>query len=80
VTRDRLYIDALQKVMSNTSKVMIDVDGSGGNMMVLPLDQIIRSNRGRTPEVSGSFEGTSNSQLRDFSAGSRSTPVRSNRQ
>ena len=39
VTRDRLYITALESVMSNASKVMIDVDG-GNNMMYLPLDQL----------------------------------------
>jgi membrane protease subunit HflK len=77
VTRERLYIDALQQVMSNVSKVMIDVDGSGNNMMVLPLDQIIQSNRQRIPEVSGSFEGTSSSQLRDINSGAtRSAPLR----
>ncbi len=44
VTRDRLYIDALQSVFANSSKVMIDVEG-GNNMMYLPLDQLTR-NRG----------------------------------
>jgi len=75
VTRDRLYIDALQTVLSNVSKVMVDVDGSGQNMMVLPLDQIINSNR-RIPEVSGSFEGTG-SQVRTIqSTNSRVAPTR----
>ena len=40
VTRERLYLDAVEKVMSNSSKVMVDVEGSG-NMMVLPLDKIV---------------------------------------
>lgn len=78
VTRRRLYLDALQTVMANVSKVMIDVDGTGNNMMVLPLDQIIQANRQRVPDISGSLESSGNSQLRDFSSGStRSTPVRS---
>jgi membrane protease subunit HflK len=77
VTRERLYIDALQTVMSNASKVMVDVSGSGNNMMVLPLDQIIQSNRQRIPEVSGSFEGNSDLQLRNIgNQSTRSTPVR----
>lgn len=76
VTRDRLYIDALQTVFSNVSKVMVDVDGSGQNMMVLPLDQIINSNR-RTPEVSGSFESSGSSQVRTVqSTNSRVAPAR----
>jgi len=41
VTRQRLYIATMEKVYSNTSKVMVDVDG-GNNMMYLPLDKIIQ--------------------------------------
>jgi membrane protease subunit HflK len=40
VTRQRLYIDAMQSVMSKTSKVMVDVDG--GNLMYLPLDKLMK--------------------------------------
>lgn len=40
VTRERLYIDAVEQVMSSSSKVMVDVEG-GGNMMVLPLDKLV---------------------------------------
>ena len=77
VTRERLYIDALQEVMSSVTKVMIDMDGSGNNMMVLPLDQIIQSNRSRSPEVSGSFQG-SDLQLRnlDNQGAGRAAPAR----
>lgn len=39
VTRERLYLDAVQAVFSNTSKVMVDIDG-GNNMMYLPLDKL----------------------------------------
>ena len=39
VTRERLYIDAIEDVLSNTSKVMVDVEG-GNNMIYLPLDKI----------------------------------------
>ena len=39
VTRDRLYIDAMENVFKNSSKVMIDVEG-GNNMMYLPLDKL----------------------------------------
>ncbi|MBL6814958.1 MAG: FtsH protease activity modulator HflK [Pseudomonadales bacterium] len=42
VTRDRLYIDAMENVFKNSSKVMIDVEG-GNNMMYLPLDKIGQS-------------------------------------
>jgi len=39
VTRERLYIDAVQRVMENSSKVLVDVPG-GNNVMYLPLDRI----------------------------------------
>ncbi len=39
VTRERLYLDAVQNVYSNSSKVMVDVEG-GNNMMYLPLDKL----------------------------------------
>lgn len=40
VTRDRLYIDAMENVYSRTSKVMIDTKGSN-NLLYLPLDKIM---------------------------------------
>ena len=45
VTRDRLYIDALEKVFKNASKVMVDVEG-GNNMMYLPLDKLTQQSGG----------------------------------
>ena len=44
VMRQRLYIDTMQAVLSNSSKVMIDVEG-GNNMIYLPLDQILQQTR-----------------------------------
>ena len=41
VTRDRLYIDMMQQVLSSTSKVVVD-QRSGGNMLFLPLDKILQ--------------------------------------
>ena len=41
VTRDRLYIDAMQQVMTNTTKVLID-QKAGSNLIYLPLDKIIQ--------------------------------------
>ena len=39
VTRDRLYIEAMQQVMINTTKVL--VEKGGGNLIYLPLDKIM---------------------------------------
>jgi membrane protease subunit HflK len=41
VTRDRLYIEAMQQIMSNTSKILID-QKSGSNLLYLPLDKIMQ--------------------------------------
>ncbi|EJL6927288.1 FtsH protease activity modulator HflK [Vibrio alginolyticus] len=39
VTRDRLYIDAMEEVYSSTSKVLIDSESSG-NLLYLPIDKL----------------------------------------
>lgn len=39
VTRDRLYLDAMEEVYSNTSKVLIDSESSG-NLLYLPIDKL----------------------------------------
>ena len=41
VTRERLYLDAVQSVMNKSSKVLIDVEG-GNNMLYLPLDKMMQ--------------------------------------
>jgi membrane protease subunit HflK len=48
VTRERLYIEAIEAVMTNSSKVMVDVEG-GNNMMYLPLDRIVGQSSGGGP-------------------------------
>ena len=70
VTRKRLYIDAVQSVMSNSTKVMIDVK-DGNNIMMLPLDQvaaasIARSNQDAEAQSdSGTLTGTAIQNLTD---------------
>lgn len=39
VTRERLYLDAMESVLSSTNKVMVDVK-KGNNLMYLPLDRL----------------------------------------
>ena len=45
VTKSRMYIDTIESVMSNSTKVMIDVDG-GNNLLYLPLDKIMEQSQG----------------------------------
>ncbi|MEW5893006.1 MAG: FtsH protease activity modulator HflK [Pseudomonadota bacterium] len=41
VTRERLYQDAMQQVLSSTTKVMVD-DKNGSNLLYLPLDKLMQ--------------------------------------
>ncbi|MEQ1662664.1 MAG: FtsH protease activity modulator HflK [Thiobacillus sp.] len=53
VTRQRLYLDTMQTVMSNTSKVVVDQKG-GNSLLYLPLDklqQIVTQPYSGAPEV-----------------------------
>jgi membrane protease subunit HflK len=58
VTRDRLYIDAIQDVYSRTNKVLLDSEGSG-NLLYLPIDQLIRQSGGASMNGSSSRSGDS---------------------
>jgi len=49
VTRERMYIDMMQQILSNSSKVLVDQKG-GSNLLYLPLDKLIQStNPGADP-------------------------------
>jgi membrane protease subunit HflK len=40
VTRERLYLEMMESVLNNSSKVMVDVEG-GNNLLYLPLDKLM---------------------------------------
>lgn len=42
VTRERMYLDTIQQMMTNSSKVLVDQKG-GNNLLYLPLDKLIQS-------------------------------------
>jgi len=42
VTRDRLYLEAMQDVMQNSSKVLVDLKPGSGSLLYLPLDKLIQ--------------------------------------
>ena len=50
VTRQRLYIDAIEGVMNQSTKVMVDVEG-GNNMLYLPLDRMMQQSAAAVPMV-----------------------------
>jgi membrane protease subunit HflK len=49
VTRERLYIDAIEDVYGRSNKVFLDAEGSG-NLLYLPIDQML--NQGSRPSSS----------------------------
>ena len=51
VTRERLYLETMQEVMGNTSKVLVTGDKGQNNLLYLPLDKMLNS-RGATSERS----------------------------
>jgi len=44
VTRQRLYIDSIESVLSKTNKVLLDTEGSN-NLMYLPIDRLMENRR-----------------------------------
>lgn len=48
VTRDRLYLDAMQQILSNTTKVLVD-QKSGSNLLYLPLDKLMQQSAAEAP-------------------------------
>ena len=53
VTRERLNLDAIESVFSNTNKVLIDND-NGNSLMYLPIDRLIDNNTNKKPSTSNS--------------------------
>jgi membrane protease subunit HflK len=41
VTRERLYIEAMQQILSNTTTVLVD-QKAGNNLLYLPLDKLMQ--------------------------------------
>jgi modulator of FtsH protease HflK len=55
VTRERLYIDTMQEVLANTTKVLTD-QKAGNNLIYLPLDKLLSSSIGAEKETSAETE------------------------
>ncbi len=72
VTRDRLYLESLEEVLTNSTKLIIDQE-NGNNIIYLPLDQIIQR-RDEAGAAAGNGFGSFNN-----SSGPVSDVTRSNR-
>jgi membrane protease subunit HflK len=41
VTRERMYLETMQNILSATSKVIVDQKAGGGSLLYLPLDRLM---------------------------------------
>ena len=74
VTRDRLYLEAIEEVYSNSNKIIIDSEGSG-NLLYLPLDQLRRNGARSTAGSEGNRASDSaTGQLDADTAGNPNDP------
>jgi len=65
VTRERLYIDAIEEVYGRSNKVFLDAEGSG-NLLYLPIDQLMQQgNRPATNDGNRASDSPSPQQQRD---------------
>ncbi|TAN72416.1 MAG: FtsH protease activity modulator HflK [Gallionella sp.] len=72
VTRERMYLDMMQQVMGNISKVMVD-QKNGNSLLYLPLDKLVESARAGgaaealapAPATSQSSDNTAAQRARD---------------
>jgi len=78
VTRDRLYIESVESVLSQTSKIMVDVKG-GNNMIYLPLDKMLQNSdvsRGAVQRAGRLIDDARNSNFDNNNVRTRSTRTR----
>jgi len=78
ITKKRLYIETMESVIGNTSKVLIDQNSNSGNsLMYLPIDKILENNAKRS--VSSNSKGSDQVLGNSSQPSSLSEPVNTNR-
>lgn len=63
VTRERLYLEAMEEVLGRTPKVILDVEDGSGNMIYLPVDKLLERHRSSSASDGTSGGGSSGNQL-----------------
>ncbi|MEJ5029148.1 FtsH protease activity modulator HflK [Comamonas sp. MYb21] len=71
VTRDRLYLETMQQVYSNVTKVVVD-SKQGSNLLYLPLDKIMQQTQGGA--AAGDAAASSNASTTSAPAPAPSVP------
>ncbi|MBW5411966.1 FtsH protease activity modulator HflK [Pseudomonas sp. MAG002Y] len=61
VTRERLYLEAMQDMLSQSSKVLITAQGGQNNMLYLPLDKMVQNRPAESSDSSTSPSSGNNS-------------------
>ncbi|MBG7620705.1 FtsH protease activity modulator HflK [Herbaspirillum sp. AP02] len=72
VTRDRMYIETMQQIFANTTKVMVDAK-SGSNLLYLPLDKLIQQSGSDAAPAAGKQQAPAASQSSSGAASTNST-------
>ena len=76
VTRKRLYLDSLESVFSNSSKVVVDTEGEN-NLLYLPLDKLMDRRR-MSVDDSGSSNSSGSSSGGSSSSSQAGSSLRDN--
>jgi membrane protease subunit HflK len=89
VTRNRIYTETMQSILSRSHKIILDTKSGGGSMVYLPLDKLAEAvkaaNAGTSPAAGGSATGTAppapgnNTASADRADGDERTRERSDR-
>lgn len=76
ITRQRLYLDAMESVLSNSSKVLMDSNNSN-SLMYLPIDQLMKQNKSSSGSNSKKNTlGSSSSSIKPATGGTTNDRAR----
>ncbi|EYS97266.1 membrane protein [Cupriavidus sp. SK-4] len=78
VTRDRIYLETMQQIYSNSTKVLVDAR-QGNNLLYLPLDKLMAQADGRAVPQPGQPGAASPAPAPDASTDARSREALRNR-
>jgi membrane protease subunit HflK len=74
VIRERMYLDTMQYIYSNTTKVFVD-SKAGNNVLYLPLDKLVADNQRAAAEAAAVAAGGAGSSAQAASApGAQTSP------
>jgi membrane protease subunit HflK len=51
VTRQRIYLETVEEILANSTKVLLDTDSGGNNLIYLPLDRLMERRADGSPST-----------------------------